>query len=390
MRLWLIVASVLWLLSVFAAVSTQETNLAADVKAPESDDIVDTNTTFVPMAKYVATCKVPRPDSEGTPTSSPTEHCIDVPSHMPKRTLFWMHIQKTSSWLNNFLVVWACPTFCRDYLKENNLHPEDWNSDKPIFYDFDAIIKRRHIESMEAMTVFMKCSMAFKNFATTRFGWSQFGFHWPMVHESMKGNTITLFRKPMSRVISAYLFDMMLPQGFGTRTPEVKQMWRQYINSTDSPVYAYSQIPGIPNCQTKMVLGFRCGVPMNLTNAHKLEAVERVRNDFYFIGLTEESEASANLFLAMHEADGGLPVRKTLSDLTDPPFRFTHFRRNRRHSADNHVNYEQQMLSHGWKDEFDEAVYDAAARLFYGRCKQYNISTKHKTIEDLYAHPHRY
>lgn len=29
-----------------------------------------------------------------------------------KKTVFWMHIQKTSSWMGDLLAVWACPDFC--------------------------------------------------------------------------------------------------------------------------------------------------------------------------------------------------------------------------------------------------------------------------------------
>lgn len=373
-------------------------NSSISIQSNDFDSIesYSINSSFIPMAKYTAPCKIltsaelESQKSLQISSSVSTEPCLNMTTHMPNRTLFWMHIQKTSSWLNNFLVVWACPNFCRDYLLENDLAADTSDIEKPVIYDFQTILKKREINSMEVMTVFMKCSISFKNYALTKFGWSQFGFHWPMNHESMKGNTITLFRKPLSRIISAFLFDMMLPQGFGNRTPEVKQQWREHINKTDSPVYAYSQIPGIANCQTKMVLGFRCGVPMNLTRDQMNEAIIRVQKDFYFIGLTEESDASANLFLAMHGAEGGLPLRKTLSELTDPPFRFTHYRRSRHHSANNHIKYEQQMIAHGWKDEFDEAVFRTAANMFYDRCKQYNIVTKHKSIEDLYAHPHRY
>lgn len=33
-----------------------------------------------------------------------------------RRSIFWMHIQKTSSWIGNFLAVWACPNFCLEML----------------------------------------------------------------------------------------------------------------------------------------------------------------------------------------------------------------------------------------------------------------------------------
>ena len=137
-----------------------------------------------------------------------------------------------------------------------------------------------------------------------------------------------------------------------------------------------------------MVLGYFCGDNVTLSDDQLIIATRRLRTDFYFFGLMEESTASANLFLAMHAHDGGPPLRTQISDLTWPPFRFTTTRTNKKHSSSAHTTLVQNLTKTGWIDYYDEKFYGEASQIFYERCRQYNISTVFRTIDELMGHMH--
>ena len=136
---------------------------------------------------------------------------------------------------------------------------------------------------------------------TGKFG---FGYHVPYP-AGLNATTVTLFRNPYSRIVSAFLYgkgihQIMFPLGFPDRA-KVKFKLRETIKASEFPILTYAQLPGIASCQTKMVLGMECGQPVEIDNYRIIEAQKRIRDEIAFVGLTEESDASARLFLAMFD-----------------------------------------------------------------------------------------
>jgi hypothetical protein len=315
------------------------------------------------------------------------EHHHDPTRRQDLKSIFWMHIQKTSSWLGDFLIVWACPEFCRHELHHRAQHKHQATGNnhsleiEPFYSKVDKHFKiKKNDNDMILKSSLMNCSVNFKSYH------QGYGWHVPYKNKEMKNTVVTLFRKPSSRIISAYLFNIMLPAGLPNR--EDSQKIYHAIKSSSIPIHAYATTPGIASCQTKMMLGYFCGEDRNISTIDVNEAKRRVREDLYFFGLTEEPEASANLFLAMHSEDGAKPYRKRLEELVDPPFSFSSTRANSKHSKESHASLLEQLASTGWKDELDEIIYAQASRIFYRRCKEHEIATKFKSIEELMSHLH--
>lgn len=137
-----------------------------------------------------------------------------------------------------------------------------------------------------------------------------------------------------------------------------------------------------------MMLGHWCGENVTLTSNQVAIAKARLGTDLYFFGLMEESEASANLFLAMHNQDGGNRSSRSLDSLKSPPFEFTKTRTNKKHSSSSHSILLKNLTESGWSDSIDDELYSEASRIFYLRCQQYQISTQFKSIDELMAHLH--
>jgi len=60
----------------------------------------------------------------------------------------------------------------------------------------------------------------------------------------MKHKVVTLFRKPISRVISAFLFDVMFPAGSPYKFSEIGKQQRLRIENEAVPIHAYATTPG--------------------------------------------------------------------------------------------------------------------------------------------------
>ena len=213
---------------------------------------------------------------------------------------------------------------------------------------------------------------------------SAYGFHEPY-KESNKGAVVTLFRKPADRLISAFLFQegMMFPRGSPWKVNG--KSLKAVINNTRVPIFTYASMPGVAGCQTKMVLGRHCGEVVALSDADIARAVEIVSSTdhFAFIGLTEEPQASALLFLAMYgpryestdlEAVGVMipPVGQSIENCTARALNrthSTHYRKNSRNIRDVHDELQEQLMSSGWVDHADDQVVAAAAQAVTGDAK---------------------
>lgn len=263
------------------------------------------------------------------------------------------------------MLIWGCPNLHLVY----EAHHSSPSSSSLFFYD---MISRNWNTAMPA-----HCNGVF---ITTKFG---YGFHVPYWPNRMKGATVTLLRKPSDRLISAFLFNdgMMLPRGSPWK--KASRAVKDVINSTLIPIGTYSLLPGVDGCQTKMILGKQCGDVYTLTKSDITSAIEIVSSPehFAFIGLTEEAEATALLFLAMYGPcydRAGELVSDTLvqqAHLKTLHKTYSHrYRSNKRNSLATHAKLHMQLHAVGWRDEADDAVYNAARRTFYKRCDDYNIS----------------
>jgi hypothetical protein len=108
--------------------------------------------------------------------------------YLPERLegVKWMHIQKTSSWMGDFLLLYACPHLRPMY---------DSRKNKVFFYD----VVRANTTLLE------NCEIPIVRNRDGLYGW-----HDPYSAPSSRGKLITMFRKPEDRIISSFLFDNML------------------------------------------------------------------------------------------------------------------------------------------------------------------------------------
>ena len=297
----------------------------------------------VACVQFMAFAQVTRPDSV-------------APTHQ-LQPAFWMHIQKTSSWLGNFLLLWGCSLV-------RGMSP---SSKEHMLYAHLA----RNLSRLQ-------CEIPFY---TGNFG---FGYHVPL-NINMNRTAITLFRNPYDRVISSFMYgkgvhQIMFPLGFPDRAKR-KFALRETIRKSEFPILSYVQLPGIASCQAKMTLGRECGETAEVTSGDIIEARRRIRFDLAFVGLTEESEASARLFLAMYPIpfkDNTISNEKRkkeeqslLEAVNQAP------RTNRDHTAQANEDHKRVLLQHNWSDSADVGVYWEAVEVFYERCQGYGIKTKY-------------
>lgn len=292
----------------------------------------------------------------------------------PKPTVFWMHIQKTSSWIGDLLAVWACPDAAARTLADHNIHSEQLVSFSEFKYwdEMNQYLMRHAIDVPNANAAMrsyhLNCSVTFDSYG------AGFGYHTPYQFDSMNHTIVTVFRKPIDRLVASFLFDIMLPQG-SPFVPDVGKMEtiRAEIRNATNPIHKYSETLGIPSCQTKMILGYGCGSDVTLTEEHFVEAKRRLREDVYFFGLSEEPVASANLFFAIHSAEGGNPNRKSIQQSNGPPIILRNSRGNASNRQRVHHMLVMDLLKAGWNDRFDNELYVEASKIFYDRCRKYNI-----------------
>ena len=110
----------------------------------------------------------------------------------------------------------------------------------------------------------------------------------------------------------------------------------------------------------------------SVTRRDATEAARRVREGFAFVGLTEQWDLSICLF---HKMFGGVCH----------PFEFEDMRPSYAgKKADQ--NYDTSQL-HGWHDDIDDLVYDAALEVFRRNLILFNVSQE--TCQECYSHRRR-
>jgi hypothetical protein len=288
-----------------------------------------------------------------------------------KKVISWMHIPKTSSWIGDLILAWGCPKYrmrYRQYLTEIQTQP------KRRFF-FDSL---KPILAQET-----GCDVRFETQGVL------YGGHLPHTDPvGLNHSVVTMFREPISRVVSAFFFctgptaPFLFPLGFTQRHDKVfrLEVIRKVFESSN-PLLSYATMQEIPSCQMKMVLGIECGKPVALQEADIIEAKRRIREDFHFFGLMEEAEATAHLYRAMYghwgTYDNGQPLPS--------PGTYSQLIRSKKKSGkcantahQNATSWElaQMLRNYGFADYFDQQLYEEAKRVFYERCRRYGIRTK--------------
>ena len=179
------------------------------------------------------------------------------------KSVDWLHFPKSSSWLGDFLFMYACPHMQRDFDLTNN---------EEFFFE----------TAKENASYVDKCLTKILPGRDGGFGW-----HSPYVAQYSNGSTVALFRKPRNRLVSAFLFEggMMIPPGHLLSVNETAQQeFFERTRKSPNPIITYANYEGIRSCQTKMVLGHNCGTEFPISDADLVEAKRRVEHEFAFIG----------------------------------------------------------------------------------------------------------
>lgn len=183
-----------------------------------------------------------------------------------------------------------------------------------------------------------------------------------------------MLRHPMNRLISAYLFGVMIPRGFYNY--DLEDEVRRNVTNSPHPIYTYAMTRGISQCQSKMIMGYDCGndvSPMNLIQLQEIH--RRLLKDFLFVGIQEEPQATYDLFLAMF-GKGHLEDPLILQRNLKPP----HLLKYRKGEVGDEKEREmlrKELVRMRWEDRADEHTYEVGKRIFYKRCREYSIQTKY-------------
>lgn len=159
-----------------------------------------------------------------------------------------------------------------------------------------------------------------------------------------------------------------------------KSMIEEELKRSSKPITVCAAIPGFDSCQTKMVLGYRCGEAVDLTPSDMVEAKRRIEHEFLFIGISGEEEAAARLFYVMHGFNSSEPF------LTPALHHYNRNPYNPKNINQQQISAKEDLLAYNWNDKHDMELYHHAESIFYTRCQQYNISTKYITEVDEQGH----
>jgi len=193
-------------------------------------------------------------------------------------------------------------------------------------------------------------------------GCSQCGGLFPGAHmpydSKHAGRYFGMFRDPARRIISQYIYK----DGFGKGWGDMIEV-RKYMNSLPSNItskarfLAYAMHPDTKSCQIKMLLGFTCvgNVAGGITTEMAQEAIRRVRQDFAFVGDTDNWKQSLlQLFpddVPVHLMYNSRPGEAKSNDK----------------SKDAAEQYLAALQQSDWHDLHDEAIFTEIQRLMSER-----------------------
>lgn len=170
---------------------------------------------------------------------------------------------------------------------------------------------------------------------------------------------IGLFRDPRLRLKSAYNSHL---HAVGIRSSERAQMMAEVKTPQD-----FVRYPGVAHCQTKMLVGHKCGSSVPVTTEMLEEALNRLRTKFVFVGITDEWRESVFLFNRMFKGENN---SNALYNKQSPshPKRKTFAKNKKQHATSFDFLPED--------DPYDWRVYLEAKRIFQENLAKFGIHCK--------------
>jgi hypothetical protein len=177
---------------------------------------------------------------------------LDLDPRLNHTNVFWLHIQKTGTSFFNTIFYHFCP--------------KAFNSGQKLPMNGGPIVNTFPPDQW--------CDFSFYNLP-------RLGLHHPFKERNEIFLTFTMFRNPAERLRSAFAFGR-----HGSLFP----------NNASLSFEDFVKEPQIPNCQIKMVLGYRCHQKVEESKLNVSMALERVQSPFFFFGITDRWDESICLF----------------------------------------------------------------------------------------------
>ncbi len=179
--------------------------------------------------------------------------------------IFWLHIQKTGTSLFNTIYLHFCPRIL--------------DTDPSLATQKDPLGDVKLLRNYPPREF---CNVTFANMPCP-------GCHHAYPKDKKIGEKyfyFTMLRDPMERLKSAYSFGKHL-----SKLQDDSISFDTYLNESH-----------IPNCQLKMILGFRCDAVVDPHHLNISVALDRIQAPHFFFGITDRWEESICLF---HRKYGG-------------------------------------------------------------------------------------
>jgi hypothetical protein len=183
-----------------------------------------------------------------------------------------------------------------------------------------------------------------------------------------RGSLIGLFRDPRQRLVSAWNNNKHSYGANGGNRAKIE---------ASQTVSEFIKAPGIPGCQTKMLLGQSCSANWHAEDKDIAQAKQVVDKAFVFVGLTEAFNASVCLF---HHMFGGRPRKYSFQAVgleRSTNFLFEHYHRTPKYKP--LPGGGERVPVATWKtvppttDPADWELFRHTAKLFARRLRDYGI-----------------
>ena len=316
-------------------------------------------------------CLPGRPRRENRPSNVSVHlNCGDRSSSSFSPTLvsdkvYWLHVPKAGTSFLNTIFHWACPRVPSEIFLAKGIRS---------FY-------HRNWQQ------WAWCDVEFTDITPG---------HFPYVESRDRGHAVGLFRKPQQRVMSAYASGL---HHYGMKDSDSTRMRNAVLEAArngDSlgSLRTYVNWRGIPSCQTKMVLGYKCASDeITLDSEDLRRAMDIVENDFLFVGITEDFDRSVCLFHAMLGGVVNPNEFKNSRPTSSNPF----FKTLREKIGDESASslkslfqksdkdlYDETALTRiQYADPYDEALYAHVRQLFYKRAAMFDLEPCLSVVSSL-------